>query len=233
MKKLLVLFMISTGTCYAGLVPITRSHNDKTSVDREFTNGFMNAQPKQFTIFKATPTINQLQDGQIVLVSSTNVGIAWRDGNRINFLTSSGALSVTTFITNNFSSTTIYLATTGVTKILPGQNVELSPTSGIGDVTIGAISTGTTRIIAGTNVTISPTNGLGDVTINSSGGGGTISNGWNSGYLWKINSDGEFEPSLVTFANDQHFDYDVQGNIMPKTQPNFAYDGDGNLQELK
>ena len=31
---------------------------------------------------------------------------------------------------------------------------------------------GVTKIIAGTNVTISPTNGLGDVTINASGGGG-------------------------------------------------------------
>jgi hypothetical protein len=35
-----------------------------------------------------------------------------------------------------------------------------------------AANGGVTRIVAGTNVTISPTNGLGDVTINSSGGGG-------------------------------------------------------------
>ena len=33
---------------------------------------------------------------------------------------------------------------------------------------------GVSSIIAGTNITISPTSGLGDVTINSSGGGGTI-----------------------------------------------------------
>jgi hypothetical protein len=33
---------------------------------------------------------------------------------------------------------------------------------------------GVSKIIAGTNVTISPTTGLGDVTINSTGGGGGI-----------------------------------------------------------
>jgi hypothetical protein len=40
-----------------------------------------------------------------------------------------------------------------------------------------ALNGGVTKIIAGTNVTISPTSGLGEVTINSSGGGGSTDTG--------------------------------------------------------
>jgi hypothetical protein len=50
------------------------------------------------------------------------------------------------------------------------QWVELG-VSGI--ISGGSNSGGVTSIVAGTNITISPTNGLGNVTINSSGGGGS------------------------------------------------------------
>ena len=40
--------------------------------------------------------------------------------------------------------------------------------------TPNTITSGVSRIIAGSNVTISPTSGLGDVTINSTGGGGDL-----------------------------------------------------------
>ena len=60
----------------------------------------------------------------------------------------------------------------GVSQLIAGAGVSISPTDGLGVVTIS--STGGTgavsQIIAGTNVTISPTNGLGNVTINASGG---------------------------------------------------------------
>ena len=64
-----------------------------------------------------------------------------------------------------------------VNKIIAGDNVTISPTTGIGDVTINAADPGVTKIVAGTNVTISPTGGTGEVTINataSGGGGGGI-----------------------------------------------------------
>ena len=61
----------------------------------------------------------------------------------------------------------------GVTSIVAGSNVTISPTSGLGAVTVSATVSAApvTSIVAGSNVTITPSNGLGDVTINASGGG--------------------------------------------------------------
>jgi len=54
----------------------------------------------------------------------------------------------------------------GVTRIIAGNSISISPTSGLGDVTI--TNAGVTSIVAGANITISPTNGKGAVTINGS-----------------------------------------------------------------
>lgn len=85
--------------------------------------------------------------------------------------------------------------TGGVTKIIPGSQVTITPSTGIGEVTVNSTApkgdkgdTGATgpagpagpaggvaKIIAGPNITISPSTGLGDVTISaaaSSGGSG-------------------------------------------------------------
>jgi hypothetical protein len=53
------------------------------------------------------------------------------------------------------------------------QSSSYSLSSSFSTTSSYAANGGVTRIVAGTNVTISPTNGLGDVTINSSGGGGS------------------------------------------------------------
>jgi hypothetical protein len=58
-----------------------------------------------------------------------------------------------------------------VTKIVAGNNITISPSSGIGDVTVtNAMTNVVTKIIAGNNITISPTSGIGNVTITSSSG---------------------------------------------------------------
>jgi len=54
----------------------------------------------------------------------------------------------------------------GVTRIIAGNSISISPVSGVGDVTI--TNAGVTSIVAGENITIDPANGKGDVTINGS-----------------------------------------------------------------
>jgi hypothetical protein len=61
--------------------------------------------------------------------------------------------------------------TQGITGSLFGTS-SFSTSSSFATTSSFASNGGVTQIIAGTNVTISPTNGLGAVTINSSGGGG-------------------------------------------------------------
>ena len=65
----------------------------------------------------------------------------------------------------------------GVTSIIAGSNVTISPTTGIGAVTInasGGSGGGVTSIIAGSNITIDPIDGTGAVTINARGGGAGV-----------------------------------------------------------
>ena len=69
---------------------------------------------------------------------------------------------------------------TGVTKLIAGPNITLSPASGTGDVMISAAGggggggpvPGVTKLIAGTNITLSPASGTGEVIINAAGGSG-------------------------------------------------------------
>ena len=78
-----------------------------------------------------------------------------------------GSLSVTQGITSSLFGTSSW-ANNAVTSsyILQAVSASFATTSSF------ASNGGVTQIIAGTNITISPTNGLGAVTINSSGGGG-------------------------------------------------------------
>jgi hypothetical protein len=76
------------------------------------------------------------------------------------------------------------ISSTGATSIVsggPGITITSTGPGGTGTVTV--TNSGVTQIIAGTNVTISPVGGTGAVTINSSGGGGgslTVTDGTNS-----------------------------------------------------
>jgi hypothetical protein len=56
----------------------------------------------------------------------------------------------------------------GVTKIVAGNDIAISPIDGTGIVTINSTSEGgVTSIVAGNNISITPQDGLGDVTINA------------------------------------------------------------------
>jgi hypothetical protein len=79
----------------------------------------------------------------------------------------------------------------GVTQIIAGTNITISPVGGTGIVTINAgtpvsasyalsssyaANGGVTQLLAGANISLSPSNGLGQVTITSTGGSGGTGN---------------------------------------------------------
>jgi hypothetical protein len=80
-------------------------------------------------------------------------------------ITGSGDTTVTgTYPTFNVSSDS------GVTQIVAGNDISISPVGGTGVVTINSTSQGgVTSLIAGDNVTLSPVSGLGDVTVGAPG----------------------------------------------------------------
>lgn len=80
-------------------------------------------------------------------------------------ITGSGDTTVTgTYPTFNISSDS------GVTQIVAGNDISISPVGGTGIVTINSTSQGgVTSLIAGDNITLSPITGLGDVTVNAPG----------------------------------------------------------------
>lgn len=73
---------------------------------------------------------------------------------------------------------------TGVSQIVAGNGINISPSTGIGAVTISTTNGGgggaVNRIIAGSNILISPTTGTGDVTISATGGGGGPAGSWSN-----------------------------------------------------
>ena len=80
-------------------------------------------------------------------------------------ITGTGDTVVTgTYPTFNISSDS------GVTQIVAGNDISISPVGGTGIVTINSTSQGgVTSLIAGDNITLSPITGLGDVTVNAPG----------------------------------------------------------------
>ena len=57
---------------------------------------------------------------------------------------------------------------TGVIKIIAGNDIEITPVDGTGNVTINSTSQGgVTSLIAGDNIVLNPISGLGDVTVNA------------------------------------------------------------------
>lgn len=59
----------------------------------------------------------------------------------------------------------------GVSQLIAGTNITLTPSTGVGAVTISS-NVGVGRLIAGTGISLSPSTGIGDVTISTSGATG-------------------------------------------------------------
>lgn len=64
--------------------PIFVEHGETRKVDDEFKNIYKQAQGKQFVVFQATPNLNDLEDMQVVIVSSgTYTKLMYRVGQDI------------------------------------------------------------------------------------------------------------------------------------------------------
>ena len=50
--------------------PVANKHDTQDKTDSEFVNIYQQAQSKNFKVVSATPSLNDLQDGEIVIVSS-------------------------------------------------------------------------------------------------------------------------------------------------------------------
>jgi hypothetical protein len=86
---------------------------------------------------------------------------------------SGGSFATVYFDGNNWWAENPGSSVGGVTQIVAGTNVTVSPPGGTGIVTVNSTASGgVTQIIAGTNVTISPAGGTGAVTVNATGGSG-------------------------------------------------------------
>ena len=52
--------------------PIYRGHDEQLKTDDEFTNIYQQAQSKNFRVYTATPNLSDIQDGEVVIVSTTS-----------------------------------------------------------------------------------------------------------------------------------------------------------------
>jgi hypothetical protein len=145
---------------------------------------------------------NKIPQSGLIPIKIENQGnLLTTQVNKINFTGSGVTASI-----GQFNDLSILInsgggAGSGVTQIVAGTNISISPPGGTGVVTINASSTtvsasyalsssysntaisasyaangGVTQLLAGANISLSPSNGLGQVTITSTGGSGGTGN---------------------------------------------------------
>ena len=70
--------------CLLGLTQVHNKYEDPGVVESEFKNLYLGVQPIEHKILISTPTLNDLENGQIVIVSSNSlVKIMFRDNQEI------------------------------------------------------------------------------------------------------------------------------------------------------
>ena len=60
------------GLFLMAFTPITAGHDDQDKTDREFKNIYETGQGRNFTVLNSTPNLNDIEDGEVVIVSSTS-----------------------------------------------------------------------------------------------------------------------------------------------------------------
>ena len=66
-----------------GFTPISSEYDTQDKIKDEFKQVELSVQDKQFTIYKTTPNLSDLQNGQIVIFSSGVVRIFFRENQDI------------------------------------------------------------------------------------------------------------------------------------------------------
>lgn len=69
--------MLAGGLVFA-FAPIYTKHDEENKTNDEFINIYNQAQPRQFRVVTATPIVSDLQDGEVVIVSSGTIRLMLR-----------------------------------------------------------------------------------------------------------------------------------------------------------
>jgi hypothetical protein len=109
--------------------------------------------------------------GGILGVANGGTGATSQSGGLNALLPSQGGNTGKYLVTDGSNASWGTVAQGGVTQLLAGTNVQLSPAGGTGVVTISSVG-GVTQLVAGSNISLSPAGGTGVVTITALGGGG-------------------------------------------------------------
>ena len=142
-----------TGDIYDGAVKIFDNQTRETKIDIVTDTGSIVLAHNSVNLYNSSGTLLIFGDSSEFIGSLT--------GN---------ASTVTNGVYTSSSITA--LADVDTVSVTPTNGQTLVWDSGVSQWKPGTIAAGgVTKIIAGTNISISPTNGLGDVTINSTGGG--------------------------------------------------------------
>lgn len=80
MRYLIPIFCI---LILCGFGPIYQSHDSQEKVDTEFVNLYDQAQSEQFRVVVATPNLNDLKDGEFVIMNSSTTKVMFRIGQEI------------------------------------------------------------------------------------------------------------------------------------------------------
>ena len=62
------------------------SYNNPNDVYYEFQNVYKNAQPKNFKIMTTTPTLSQLENGEVVILKSNPDSLIFREGQKLHYI---------------------------------------------------------------------------------------------------------------------------------------------------
>lgn len=115
-----------------------------------------------------------------------------------------------------------------VTKIVAGNNVTISPSSGLGVVTINAAGGGNgggavTQIIAGSGIDVSPTTGIGAVTITNTGSGGGGGIGY--GQTWQDVRVDRTWNAIYTNTTTMPIQVNISFQVITGAYPTLSVDG--------
>lgn len=69
---------ILLGLLLCAWTPIYQNHDATDKIDQEFSGQENDLQSKQFTVKDSTPNLNDLKDGEIVIVSTSSIRLMFR-----------------------------------------------------------------------------------------------------------------------------------------------------------
>ena len=83
-KKFFIGFISALGLIsLLALTPINNDFKKEAAIYDEFQNLYLNVQPRQYRVISATPSLNSIQNREVVIFSSGSRKIMFREGQDI------------------------------------------------------------------------------------------------------------------------------------------------------